>query len=392
MMSSRTISILNRIESFILGDKNMRLASYNVENLFSRAKAMNLGDWAEGKPILDKFGKLSSLLGEHVYSAAMKRRMVELLIELGLEKSDSNSFVILRQNRGSLVKRPKTGGLEIVAEGRADWVGSLELTPAPVDEEAMRNTARVMIELQADVLAVVEAENRPALAAFNADIVGSLGATPYARVMLIDGNDARGIDVGLLTGQNFPVGNMRSHVDDRSADGQLIFSRDCPEYELALPSGNRLVVLINHLKSKGYGSQASSNARRRLQADRIKAIYENLVTQGEQHVAIVGDFNDTPGSTALAPLLQHTDLRDAFEHPAFDDGGYPGTYGSCNALNKIDYLLLSPTLFAKVGAGGVLRKGMWPGVRPKRWEVYEELEKPQNAGSDHAAVWVNIDL
>ncbi|PSJ20314.1 endonuclease/exonuclease/phosphatase, partial [Halomonas sp. ND22Bw] len=123
---------------------------------------------------------------------------------------------------------PKAGGLEIVAEGRADWVGSLELIPAPVDEEAMRNTARVMIELKADVLAVVEAESRPALAAFNADIVGSLGGTPYSHVMLIDGNDARGIDVGLLTGSEFPIGNMRSHVDDRTVDAQPIFSRDCP--------------------------------------------------------------------------------------------------------------------------------------------------------------------
>ena len=370
----------------------MRLASYNVENLFSRAKAMNLGNWAEGKPILDKFAKLNAMLGEHVYSAAMKRRMVDLLAELGLKKSDTGPFVMLRQNRGDLVKRPKAGGLEIVAEGRADWVGSLELIPAPVDEEAMRNTARVMIELQADVVAVVEAENRPALASFNADIVGSLGGTPFAHVMLIDGNDARGIDVGLLTGEDVPIGNMRSHVDDRSADGQLVFSRDCPEFEVSLPSGKRLLVLVNHLKSKGYGTPATSDARRRLQAERIKAIYEDLVARGEKHVAIVGDFNDTPGSAALAPLLVHTDLKDAFGHPAFDDGGYPGTYGSCTASNKIDYLLLSPALFAKVKAGGVLRKGMWPGVRPRRWEVYEELEKPQNAGSDHAAVWVDIDL
>ena len=30
--------------------------------------------------------------------------------------------------------------------------------------------------------------------------------------MVIDGNDERGIDVGLVT--RFPVGTMRSHVDD----------------------------------------------------------------------------------------------------------------------------------------------------------------------------------
>lgn len=370
----------------------MRLASYNVENLFSRAKAMNLGSWANGKPILEKFAKLNALLGEQSYSAAMKRRMIELFVELGLEKSDTGPFVMLRQNRGKLLKRPKATGLEIAAKGRADWIGSLELILAAVDEEAMRNTARVMIELQADVLAVVEAENRPALMAFNHDIVGSLNGISFAHVMLIDGNDGRGIDVGLLTQEALPIGYMRSHVDDRADDGQLIFSRDCPEFEISLPSGKRFFVLVNHLKSKGYGSQSTSDARRRLQAERVKAIYEDLVKRGEKYIAIVGDFNDTPTSKALAPLLQHTDLRDAFEHPSFDDGGYPGTYGSCNASNKIDYLLLSPAMYAEVQGGGVLRKGMWPGVRPKRWDVYDELQEPQNAGSDHAAVWVDINL
>lgn len=29
----------------------MRLASYNVENLFARARALNLDTWAEGKPV-----------------------------------------------------------------------------------------------------------------------------------------------------------------------------------------------------------------------------------------------------------------------------------------------------------------------------------------------------
>ncbi|MEC5385279.1 endonuclease/exonuclease/phosphatase family protein [Uliginosibacterium sp. H3] len=370
----------------------MRLASFNVENLFNRAKAMNLESRSEGKPVLEKFAKLNELLAEDDYSDTLKQRMINLMIELGLEKSDEGPFVILRQNRGGLVKRPRTGGLQIVASGRTDWVGSLDLIQAPVDEEAMRNTARVMMDLQADVLAVVEAESRPALSAFNTGIVGGLGGIPFAHVMLIDGNDSRGIDVGLMTRESVSIGQMRSHVDDRGTNGQLIFSRDCPEFELLLPSRERFLLLVNHLKSKGFGTPAASSARRRLQAERVKAIYEELRGQGEKHIAIVGDFNDTPDSQALDPLLKGTDLRDAFEHPSFDDGGFPGTFGSCTAANKIDYLLLSPELFEKVTAGGVLRKGLWPGVRPKRWDVFAEVTKPVEAASDHAAVWVDLDI
>ncbi|WEX08022.1 hypothetical protein [Chelativorans sp. AA-79] len=110
----------------------MRLAAYNVENLFDRAKAMNLDTWEEGKPILEAFAALNALLGESTYPAARKRKMAELMLDLGLEKSDTGPFVILRRNRGGLVKRPKAGGIEIIAEGRADWVGSLELRDEPI--------------------------------------------------------------------------------------------------------------------------------------------------------------------------------------------------------------------------------------------------------------------
>ena len=121
-------------------------------------------------------------------------------------------------------------------------------------------------------------------------------------------------------------------------------------------------------------------------------IYRARVEAGDAHIAVIGDLNDTPESAALAPLLEGTSLTDISEHPAFDNGGYPGTYGASGVANKIDYLLLSPALFGRVRAGGVLRKGMWPGVRPRKWEVYAELTRPQEAASDHAALWADLDF
>ncbi len=370
----------------------MRLAVYNVENLFDRAMAMNLDSWEAGRPVLDRFAALNSLLGQVAYSPADKQRMAALMIELGLEESDTGPFVLLRRNRGSLLRRPQGGGVVIEAGGRADWVGSLELRDEPVNEHAMRNTARVMVDLKADILGVVEAESRPVLAAFNTEILPALGGEPFRHVMLIDGNDERGIDVGLMSRDGYPIGMMRSHVDDRLPDGRLIFSRDCPRFEVTTPGGDRIHVLVNHLKSKGYGGAAASDARRRAQAVRVAEIYREVIADGARHVAILGDFNDTPASDSLAPLLGGTDLRDIFAHPTFDDGGYPGTYGLCNAGNKIDYILLSPGLFDRVAAGGVWRKGMWPGSRPKRWDAYAEVGGPHDAASDHAALWVDLDI
>jgi len=332
------------------------------------------------------------LLGEPQYTPAGKERMASLMESLGLGQGDTGPFVILRRNRGQLLRRPKAGGIEIVAAGRADWIGSLELIPAPIREEAMRMTARVMRDVNADVLGVVEAESRPALERFNQEIVAAVGGQPYENVMLIDGNDTRGIDVGVCYRDTFTLDFIRTHVSENRSDGQPLFSRDCAEYRFLTPGGRVLLVMVNHFKSKGFGTPADNNARRRAQAGRVRELYDQRIAEGVDFNAVIGDLNDTPDSAPLAPLHEGTSLRDVFLHPTFADGGYPGTFGLCNAANKIDYLLLSPQLFATVTAGGVFRKGMWPGSKPVRWETYPELARPIDAGSDHACVFVDFAI
>ena len=111
---------------------------------------------------------------------------------------------------------------------------------------------------------------------------------------------------------------MRSHVDDREPDHEPLFSRDCAEYEVTVPGGEPILVMVNHFKSKGYGRQADNDARRRAQATRVAAIYDARRAEGATRIAVMGDLNDTPDSAPLQPLLAGTDLRDVSEHPAFD--------------------------------------------------------------------------
>jgi hypothetical protein len=66
--------------------------------------------------------------------------------------------------------------------------------------------------------------------------------------MLVDGNDERGIDVGIMTKPGFPIGTSRSNVDTEDGDG-IVFSRDCPEYHVRTQSGADVSVLVNHFKS-----------------------------------------------------------------------------------------------------------------------------------------------
>ena len=369
----------------------MRIASYNVENLFNRARALDQRTWAAGRPILESYQRVCQLLEEPVYDAGIKKDILAELGKLGVLRGDTAKFARLRQNRGRLLKRPREKPVEVVAGGRPDWIGWVELTTDRVDELGLWHTARVLADVAADVVGVVEAESRVALKRF-ADAGLTVGGQPrYPHVMVIDGNDERGIDVGVMSTVDHPIVAQHSHVDDVDDVGR-VFSRDCAEYHIRTPGGEHVAVLVNHFKSKGYGGKVASDATRRRQALRVAEIYHGLLRQGIKHVAIVGDLNDTPESEPLAPLVAATDLRDISAHPRFDNAGRPGTYSSCTARNKLDYVLLSPALFDRATGGGILRTGVWGGVRGTLWPIYETMTRAVHAGSDHAAIYADIAL
>ena len=370
----------------------MRLASFNVENMFDRAKAMNLGSWAEGRPALAAHAELNRLFNKVTYTAADKRRILELLTEQGLLKQDEGPFLIMRRIRGKLVHRPRTGAVTVEATGRASWIGWVDLKTEHVEAKATENCARVIQAVDADVLGVVEAEDRITLNRFNAQLLPSVGGTAYPHVMLIDGNDDRGIDVGILTRSGYPIRSIRSHIHDRDAVG-TIFSRDCAEYEITLPSGASLFVLLNHFKSKGYGNQSANDAKRLRQSQRVREIVDAHLAAGDTNIAVIGDLNDTPNRPPLAPLLGGgSPLKDISSFAGIDDGGRTGTHGNCTASSKIDYILLSPALFAKLTAAGIERRGMWGGTNGTLWPHFPEVDEEMHAGSDHAALWAEVTI
>ncbi|MEZ4901792.1 MAG: hypothetical protein R2822_08560 [Spirosomataceae bacterium] len=232
----------------------MKIASFNVENLFDRPKVFNETQ-AVSDQVNDQVTRLNNLLELDRYSEQDKAQIKALLIALGLERSDESTFVLLRQNRGKLLSRPTNKPIEVVADGREDWIGWLELKTAPVNQIAIRNTAQVLRDVDADVMVVIEAENRIALKQYSEIVLKSVEGHPYEEIMIIDGNDPRGIDVGVMTKNGFTIGRMQSHVHDKDVAGRLIFSRDCPEYLIKTPSGESIWVLPNHFKSKFGGER-----------------------------------------------------------------------------------------------------------------------------------------
>jgi hypothetical protein len=132
-------------------------------------------------------------------------------------------------------------------------------------------------------------------------------------------------------------------------------------------------------------AQAEINAlfEEAIYTDAIKArILELLTALGLQR---------SDDSDALKPLIGGTDLRDISTHPTFDFGPRQGTFRSGNEGDKIDYVLLSPALFARATGGAVFRRGVWRGPRTRNpWPIYDTLTADVHAASDHAAIYADL--
>ncbi|NWG36570.1 endonuclease/exonuclease/phosphatase family protein [Nitrososphaera sp.] len=370
----------------------MRLATFNVENMFDRPAIMNLPKWSDGRKVLEDFADLTNLAEKDSYSAADKSRMLTIMDRnTGLLTAGKSKYIALNKIRGSFLKKPKGKPAEIVANGRSSWIGWFELRKEHVEETAIENTARVINEVNADVLCVVEADNRIVLTRFNEQVIPKVGGQQYDHAMLIDGNDERGIDVGIMTRRDYPIESIVSHVYDTDAGG-TVFSRDCAEYRVATPSGRTLLVLVNHFKSKGYGPPSESNARRERQARQARKIYDERLQAGFEYIVVAGDLNDTPDGAPLAPLLADGALVDIMAHPSFAGDGRPGTHGNGNKSGKLDYILMSPKVAQAVQAGGIERRGVWGGTHGTLFPHFPEIEEEKDAASDHAALWVDLNL
>jgi endonuclease/exonuclease/phosphatase family metal-dependent hydrolase len=384
---------------------SVRFATFNVENLFARPKVFSLPTWAAGQPILDAYSEFNSLIEHAVYSPADKARMIELLLLLEVYRLDNSvvhrnrvpdpAWAWLRANRGSFDVDHDTTGIEILAEGRTGWTGWLELAKAPTDETATRMTARVINDVAADALCVVEAEDRPSLDRFNRDLLGG----QYGHAMLIDGNDPRGIDVGLLTTAQIDTVAMRSNVDvPDTTPGEHLFSRDCPEYQLRLPGGASVWVLLNHFKSKAGGRQRETEAAGARRAEHRG----RSAGCRAANILVMGDLNDGPSAPGqpgdnLAPLFDpNGPLISAYDLPGFSTGPRPGTFQSCGLSNRIDHIFVSRALIPLVAGGSIERHGLWGTPtnknRPTMWEAYPEITAAQQAASDHAAVPVDVNI
>jgi endonuclease/exonuclease/phosphatase family metal-dependent hydrolase len=300
----------------------------------------------------------------------------------------------------SEVPRIVSGGVKLTFDAGAvevrTFMGRLVRAKDHAGTEAVARRIRAM---DVDVLAVQEVEHIGILKRFNADYLGGL----YPHVALIEGNDPRLIDVGLLS--KLPLGAITSHQTATHPDdpGRRVFGRDLLAAEILSPAGDRLFTLYNtHLKSHyvPFGvdpeeGAARANARRRRQAETVARLIARHERSNGRFV-LVGDMNDPPDSPHLAPMLDPEGrplanaLAGAVEtRPAKAEsaGQGPGP-ASPEWTHRFNPAGPAPPLYA-------LYDQIWlsDALAPRRVSAHiDRRTKHGGDGSDHDPAWVVLDL
>lgn len=279
-----------------------------------------------------------------------------------------------------------------------------KLKPRVIAEKQRINTAGALLGAKPDIIAVQEVENLATLRIFNAKFL----ANRFDRILVIDGNDARGIDVGLMIrkGVAANIVNVRTHVDDdkdggflaksnrldTSVTGQAAFSRDCLEVDVDF-NGAKLTLLVNHYKAQD--GKPTSTVKRKRQAARTVEIAEAVRGAGRMPV-VLGDLNidskqpDYDGS--LDPLFTAAaKLHDPFALLAEDDR-WTHFFSSEKSVSRLDYILVDSSLKTKVAGVDIFRRGLSKKCTQFGGARLASLADNDLEASDHCPVTVALNL
>ena len=197
------------------------------------------------------------------------------------------------------------------SDSDGDWVRKFDggiVLPKP--ETAVARIAERIKAADPDVLAVEEVEDRETLRKFNEEHLGGV----YSECILVEGNDERGIDVGILS--KLPIGEINSYQRERhdKLPGEPVYRRDLLLVEVLSPDRRKrlLWVGVTHFKSQFIDWRIKDESERQKAAEEASRLrlYEAEMTANilrsstnEERFVLCGDLNDVPDSEALTPLL-----------------------------------------------------------------------------------------
>ena len=261
-------------------------------------------------------------------------------------------------------------------------------------------TAKVLLKLDADIVALQEVFDQATLDYFHDQFLVPAGGRSWPYRYCSTGNDGHGFNVAVMS--RIPLDEALSHADITCGDLGLepsakhgpeerIFRRDC----LMVRVGE-LRLFICHFKAPYPDAERSWFLRRR-EAEAVRKLVE-MHTPGlsEPHWLVLGDLNDpdvdrSEGEAAIAPLVDpsfSTDLLDRL--PAGEQWSFMDP--STRRYSRPDALLASPALAASFPAAVpfYVRGGLELAVSRHQENHFAAVGLHRPHASDHAALAVDL--
>jgi endonuclease/exonuclease/phosphatase family metal-dependent hydrolase len=320
-----------------------------------------------------------------------------------------NRFDFYRYNR--LTREP---ALEILnVESDQEGMTLRKALHVTLTDDSRQMTAQAIRDLNAEVLCLQEVDNKDVLDIFHQYYLKKSAGVHYGWRRVEEGNDIRGIDVGVMSKHRILV---KSHKDITFADFELfnkqledyglsegdpIFRRDCLEVEVHWQD-TILTLFICHFKSMS-GERDKTRPVREAEAKAVKRIIKDKYqgNHAEANWAILGDLNDYKyhNGEAVSNISLETLFKDGFSFNIMDNlekaERWTHYYPAENSHSQLDYILLSPALANKNPnvQPDIIRKGQpyrVPDLENKPRYPRVGFDRPK--ASDHCPVAVTLNV
>ncbi|HIB51042.1 MAG TPA: hypothetical protein EYO40_07180 [Phycisphaerales bacterium] len=263
--------------------------------------------------------------------------------------------------------------------------------PGPTSSERCEELAKIIRELDADVLALQEVESKEALEWFNKNYLPSMG---YTYVVSEEVGYYRGIEQSLLS--RFPVSEVKTWINadltkvERVGGGwtdippgtdEITFQRSPLCVTVETPSGYALTIFSIHHK-------AGRNAwHREAEALQIMTYIEAMTEiNPERNIAVIGDFNAQPWDRSVRIYLRNgmTDsLAFRAKNLKWDDTSPLRKTHTSNRL--IDFIFLNTAAVGEL----VIDSGFVLGSSHPEYDWRNDAI-PAGYASDHCAIAVDL--
>lgn len=224
--------------------------------------------------------------------------------------------------------------------------------------EKLAQIGPVLKAMDPDFAILPEVENGKILDDLNLKQLGSAYTAEITET-----NDFRGLDIGILS--KVPIEKVVTHATDTfkrldlAGSKTYTYSRDAVEVHLTV-NGRHVILIGVHYRSKGDGSaETDDKDKRAAEAQHSRAIADALAKEDPTAaIAILGDYNDLPGSDPLnwslagdpknSPKVTFGNAADSVA----DGDRYTFVYQGNKEL--IDHQVINPVLAKLLDTSGVV--------------------------------------